>query len=124
MRLWRRNHRTDEHDPDQCDHSWRLRDVSIALPGPYVCEVCDHCGILRLHGPEALTGGYAVTTTLDSRLQQAANSATWRTIAAKIASAVGCDHAPESPATEKRTVPSTGAASMRAIMSRFRTAER
>ena len=56
MRLWRRNHRTDGPDPDRCEHSWRLRDVSIALPGPYVCEVCDHCGILRLHGPEAITG--------------------------------------------------------------------
>ena len=60
MRLWRRpNHPQggrDGPDPDKCDHTWRLRDVSLALPGPYVCEVCDHCGRLRLHGPEAITG--------------------------------------------------------------------
>jgi penicillin-binding protein 1A len=35
---------------------------------------------VRLHGDEALTAGFSVTTTLDSRLQQAANAATWRTI--------------------------------------------
>ena len=56
MRLWPRNHRTDGPDPDTCEHTWRIRDVSLALPGPYVCEVCDRCGALRLHGPEAITG--------------------------------------------------------------------
>ncbi len=56
MRPWRRNQRIDGPDPDACDHAWRLRDVSLALPGPYVCEVCDRCGALRLHGPEAITG--------------------------------------------------------------------
>ncbi len=36
--------------------------------------------MLRQHGADALTAGYQVFTTLDSRLQQAANAATWRTI--------------------------------------------
>ena len=56
MRLWRRNHGADGPDPDNCEHSWRLRNVSVALPGPYVCEVCDLCGALHLDGPEAITG--------------------------------------------------------------------
>ncbi|HEX5648704.1 MAG TPA: PBP1A family penicillin-binding protein [Steroidobacteraceae bacterium] len=57
----------------------RLYGPIIELEAPYVAEMV-RAEMLRLHGPEALTGGYAVTTTLDSRLQQAANSATWRTI--------------------------------------------
>ena len=61
MRLWRRaGHHPDKGnngpDPDTCEHTWRLRDVSLALPGPYVCEVCDRCASLRLHGPEEITG--------------------------------------------------------------------
>ena len=56
MRLWRRNHRAAGPDPDTCEHTWRLRDLSLALPGPYVCEVCDRCGMLRLHGPEEIIG--------------------------------------------------------------------
>jgi hypothetical protein len=56
MRLWRRAAVTSDPDPDTCTHSWRLRDLSVALPGPYVCEVCDGCGSLRIHGPEAITG--------------------------------------------------------------------
>ena len=56
MPLWRWNQRIDGPDPDTCEHTWRLRDVSLALPGPYVCEVCDRCGALRLHGPEAISG--------------------------------------------------------------------
>ena len=40
----------------RCEHGWRLRDVTLALPGAYVCEVCDRCGTLRLHGPDAITG--------------------------------------------------------------------
>jgi penicillin-binding protein 1A len=36
--------------------------------------------MVRQHGADALTAGYQVYTTLDSRLQQAANAATWRTI--------------------------------------------
>ena len=57
MHLWRRaGHPGDGPDPDTCEHTWRLRDVSLALPGPYVCEVCDRCGALRLDGPESITG--------------------------------------------------------------------
>ena len=60
MRLWRKADHTDEGndgpDPDKCQHAWRLRDVSLALPGPYVCEVCDRCGALHLDGPESITG--------------------------------------------------------------------
>jgi hypothetical protein len=60
MRLWRRSDHSERGthapDPDKCEHAWRPRDVSLALPGPYVCEVCDHCGTLRLHGPEEITG--------------------------------------------------------------------
>ena len=60
MRLWRRPDHTNDRkrvsDPNTCVHQWRLRDVSLALPGPYVCEVCDRCGALRLDGPEAVTG--------------------------------------------------------------------
>ena len=59
MRLWPRVNQSERNggpDPDKCAHTWRLRDVSLALPGPYVCEVCDHCGALRLHGPDAITG--------------------------------------------------------------------
>jgi hypothetical protein len=36
----------------------------MALPGPYVCEVCDLCGMLHLDGPEAITGP-ATTTVAD-----------------------------------------------------------
>ena len=60
MRFWRRvGHPVngkDGPDPDTCEHSWRLRAVSSALPGDYVCEVCDRCGALRVHGPEEITG--------------------------------------------------------------------
>lgn len=56
MRLWRRNDRDVAPDPDTCEHQWRLRDVSVALPGPYVCEVCDRCGALHIDGPEEITG--------------------------------------------------------------------
>ncbi len=36
--------------------------------------------MVRQHGPEALTAGYSVYTTVDSRLQRAANLATWRAV--------------------------------------------
>lgn len=57
----------------------RLYGPSIELEAPYVAEMA-RAEMVRLHGDEALTGGYSVTTTLDSRLQRAANAATWRTI--------------------------------------------
>ncbi len=56
MRLWHRADIRSEPDPETCQHAWRLRDVTLALPGPYVCEVCDCCGMLRIHGPESITG--------------------------------------------------------------------
>ena len=59
--------------------SRRLHGPSIELEAPYVAEMA-RAEMLRLYGPGALTDGYRVTTTLDSRLQQAANRAAWRTI--------------------------------------------
>jgi hypothetical protein len=56
MPFWRRKKRDDGPDPDECEHTWRLRDVSVALPGPYVCEVCDRCGALHIDGPESISG--------------------------------------------------------------------
>jgi hypothetical protein len=86
MRLWpRADHfnRNDGPDPDKCVHTWRLRDVSLALPGPYVCEVCDRCGALRLHGPDAITGPSShvadgAATHLESVARQAARHASSR----------------------------------------------
>ncbi|HET9693071.1 MAG TPA: PBP1A family penicillin-binding protein [Steroidobacteraceae bacterium] len=57
----------------------RLYGPIIELEAPYVAEMV-RAEMVRQHGPEALTAGYSVTTTLESRLQQAANAATWRTI--------------------------------------------
>ena len=54
--FWRKKKCADGPDPDNCEHTWRLRDVSVALPGPYVCEVCDRCGALHIDGPEAISG--------------------------------------------------------------------
>jgi hypothetical protein len=60
MRLWRKGRpqrrRQQRSRPDNCEHTWRLRGVILGLPGPYVCDVCDRCGALRLHGPEEITG--------------------------------------------------------------------
>jgi hypothetical protein len=53
---WHRADTSTEPDPDTCQHQWRLRDVTLALPGPYACAVCDLCGMLHLDGPEAITG--------------------------------------------------------------------
>ncbi len=51
----------------------------IAVNAPYVAEMV-RAEMMRRFGPAALTDGYVVTTTIDSRLQQAANAATWRAI--------------------------------------------
>jgi penicillin-binding protein 1A len=51
----------------------------IELDAPYVAEMV-RAEMVRQHADEALTGGFVVTTTVDSRLQQAANAATWRTV--------------------------------------------
>ena len=57
----------------------RLHGPIIELEAPYVAEMA-RSEMMRLHGPEALTAGYSVVTTLDSRLQHAANVAAWRTM--------------------------------------------
>ena len=59
--------------------SSRLHGPIIELDAPYVAEMV-RAEMVSQHGADALTAGYQVFTTLDSRLQQAANAATWRTI--------------------------------------------
>ncbi len=59
--------------------SSRMHGPIIELDAPYVAEMV-RAEMLHRHGADALTAGYKVYTTLDSRLQQAANAATWRTI--------------------------------------------
>ena len=59
--------------------SSRMHGPIIELDAPYVAEMV-RAEMVHLHGADALTAGYKVYTTLDSRLQQAANAATWRTI--------------------------------------------
>jgi penicillin-binding protein 1A len=57
----------------------RLHGPSVELEAPYVAEMA-RAEMVQRFGPAALTDGYRVTTTLDSRLQQAANQAAWRAI--------------------------------------------
>ncbi|HET7202584.1 MAG TPA: PBP1A family penicillin-binding protein [Steroidobacteraceae bacterium] len=57
----------------------RLHGPIIELDAPYVAEMV-RAEMMRRYGPDALAAGYSVTTTLDSRLQRAANAAAWRTI--------------------------------------------
>ncbi|MGB5103595.1 MAG: penicillin-binding protein 1A, partial [Steroidobacteraceae bacterium] len=52
---------------------------TIEVHAPFVAEMV-RLEMVRDHGDEALTGGFRVTTTIDSRLQGAANDAAWRTI--------------------------------------------
>ena len=59
--------------------SSRLNGPIIEVDAPYVAEMV-RAEMLRQHGTDALTAGYQVFTTLESRLQQAANAATWRAI--------------------------------------------
>jgi penicillin-binding protein 1A len=59
--------------------SSRMHGPIIELDAPYVAEMV-RAEIVHQHGTDALTAGYKVYTTLDSRLQQAANAATWRTV--------------------------------------------
>ena len=58
MRLWpRADVEVDPRPgPDFCEHSWRLRNVSFALPGLYVFDVCELCDALHLDGPESISG--------------------------------------------------------------------
>jgi penicillin-binding protein 1A len=57
----------------------RLHGPVVEVDAPYVAEMV-RLEMLRLHGPSALTDGYRVTTTIDSRLQAFANMAVWRTM--------------------------------------------
>ena len=56
MRLRQRPDIGADPAPKKCLHLWRLRNVSFALPGLYLCDVCDRCGALHIDGPEAITG--------------------------------------------------------------------
>lgn len=61
MRLRRRADHEFDHAQDRAeravctDHVWRIRDVTYALPGSYICEVCERCGALQVDGPGEVT---------------------------------------------------------------------
>jgi penicillin-binding protein 1A len=55
----------------------RIHGPSVETEAPYVAEMV-RAEMIREHGPTALTDGLQVTTTVDGRLQSAANSAAWR----------------------------------------------
>ncbi len=57
----------------------RLHGPNIELEAPWVAEMV-RAEMVQRFGEGALTDGYRVTTTLDSRLQHAANLAAWRAI--------------------------------------------
>jgi penicillin-binding protein 1A len=59
--------------------SSRMHGPMVELDAPYVAEMV-RAEMVSQHGAEALTAGYSVFTTVDSRLQQAANVATWRAV--------------------------------------------
>jgi penicillin-binding protein 1A len=59
--------------------SSRLHGPIVELEASHVAEMA-RAEMVRQYGPDALTAGYSVYTTLDSRLQQAANVAAWRAI--------------------------------------------
>jgi len=65
LRLRGRHDLDDRNDPpvspSVCiEHVWRLRGVTFALPGSYICEVCEQCGALQIDGPSELTGMFGV----------------------------------------------------------------
>jgi penicillin-binding protein 1A len=57
----------------------RLHGPVVELDAPYVAEMA-RLEMMERYGERALTEGFHVTTTVDSRLQNAANAAAWRTI--------------------------------------------
>jgi penicillin-binding protein 1A len=59
--------------------STRIHGPIIELDAPYIAEMT-RAEMIRQYGADALTAGYRVYTTVDSRLQQAANAAAWRAI--------------------------------------------
>jgi penicillin-binding protein 1A len=64
---------------DSAPLSGRIYAPVVEVQAPYVAEMVRQ-DLLRQRGPSALTDGYRVTTTIDSRLQAAANLAVWRTM--------------------------------------------
>jgi hypothetical protein len=46
----------EDPETSRCNHVWRDRAISYAMPGPYVTEVCERCGALHIAGPDELTG--------------------------------------------------------------------
>lgn len=56
MGLWQEPPGHGEPAAEPCQHSWRIRYATFALPGPYVGDVCDLCGAFRIDGPEAVKG--------------------------------------------------------------------
>ena len=64
---------------DRAPLSGRIYSPVVEVNAPYVAEMVRQ-DLLRERGPTALTDGYRVTTTVDSRLQAAANLAVWRTM--------------------------------------------
>jgi penicillin-binding protein 1A len=57
----------------------RIHGPVIELDAPWVAEMA-RLEMMERFGERALTEGYRVTTTVDSRLQAAANAAAWRTM--------------------------------------------
>jgi len=57
----------------------RIHAPVVELEAPYVAEMA-RLEMIERFGERALTEGFRVTTTVDSRLQNAANAAAWRTI--------------------------------------------
>ncbi len=57
----------------------RIHGPVVELDAPWLAEMA-RLEMMQRFGERALTEGYRVTTTVDSRLQDAANSAAWRTM--------------------------------------------
>jgi penicillin-binding protein 1A len=64
---------------DRAPLSGRTYAPVVEVEAPYVAEMARQ-EMVRQHGAAALTDGFRVTTTVDSRLQHAANLAVWRTM--------------------------------------------
>ncbi len=64
---------------DRAPLASRIYAPVVEVEAPYVAEMVRQ-DLVHRYGPAAMTDGYRVTTTLDSRLQAAANRAVWRTM--------------------------------------------
>jgi penicillin-binding protein 1A len=72
----------DEAARESADRAPISREIHapvVQLEAPYVAEMARQ-EMVRRYGAAALTDGYRVTTTVDSRLQAAADVAVWRTM--------------------------------------------